>query len=56
MAISETTVHLKAAFGCHAIATFKVLACALKTQLKLHQSVNFYGVRFAYSMCDDDLP
>ncbi|VEE62693.1 Uncharacterised protein [Shewanella putrefaciens] len=34
MVISETTVHLKAASGCHAIVTFKVLADALKTQTK----------------------
>lgn len=34
MAISETTVHLKAAFGSHAIAAFKILADTLKTQQK----------------------
>jgi len=34
MAISETTVHLKAASGCHAIVAFKILADALKAQPK----------------------
>ncbi|MFB2638259.1 hypothetical protein ACE02P_09550 [Shewanella bicestrii] len=34
MVISETTVHLKAASGSHAIVAFKVLADALKAQPK----------------------